>query len=659
MGKRRIIIVCFLCGFGFVNAQNTDSLIALAKTDSARASLYNEIGLDVLYQDYEKGKEYFDQSLLFAEKTEDVFLKANAKSSIALYFMYKGQFDTSRVMNEALIPVVEELDSLYLLSMVYSNTGVCYQYLGDIKKATEFYLKSLGIDEQIGDSAGLAVSYGNIGDVFRIQNMRKKALEYYHKALKLDKEQGNERNYGIGLMDVGGIYKQEQQIDSMFLYYNEALEIFEGNKDLYGLGLSYNNLASVYKMQGDYETAIQYYQKAIDIYTESGNQSGIASALLNLSNLYVKDKKWGEAEKTVNKALKYVEGSGFMEARSILYGRLSTIHENLENYQLALTYYKEYVTLNDSLKNRENSRLVSELEAQYESEKKESEIALLDEQNQTKELALSKTRQAWALTAIMTLIVGVFAARFLSQRKKEQRLNQKLINQAAELKKLNDLKDQIFSILSHDLRSPIASLQMLLDMLFNQRMTAEKAKIYYDELQAHLGHTVNLMENLLDWSVSHLKEVEPEIQSLNLRELVEETEEVLHFSLKQKKISLTHDLEDERVLADMSMCKTIIRNLLTNAMKFTNPKGEIKVSARNHGTHTDIIISDNGVGMSPEKAAAIFSGDIESTPGTYKEKGTGLGLRIIKEFVEKNHGSLRLESAPNKGTTVYVALPAA
>ena len=231
-----------------------------------------------------------------------------------------------------------------------------------------------------------------------------------------------------------------------------------------------------------------------------------------------------------------------------------------------------------------------------------------------------------------------------------------------ELREVNATKDKFFSIIAHDLKNPFNALlgasRELNDNI--NELDKEEVKEISFIIVRNAQNAYSLLGNLLEWSRSQLGGIEFDPQRLGLKEIVAESIKNVEGEAGTKKIKLFNKVEDISVYADKNLLKTILRNLLSNAVKYTHNGGIVGVSARQIGRYTEVLVTDTGVGMSPEAIEKIFRIDTKySTLGTENETGTGLGLILCKEFVEKHGGKIWVESEIGKGATFMFTLPTA
>lgn len=232
-----------------------------------------------------------------------------------------------------------------------------------------------------------------------------------------------------------------------------------------------------------------------------------------------------------------------------------------------------------------------------------------------------------------------------------------------ELKRMNDTKDKFLSLVSHDLKSPFNSLMGYTEILKNEYMelSAEERDVFISSIYESTRFVYNLLNDLLEFSKFYLGLIDIVPKKINIKELIDQNLSALSTMARQKNIKLENQItKDYVVLAEEEMIGSVIRNLLTNAIKFTNENGTIRITSEVDKRKLKVLVSDNGIGMDEETKANLFEIILKkSHPGTSNEEGTGLGLILTKEFIEKNDGEISVNSEVGKGTTVTFSLPLA
>ena len=260
--------------------------------------------------------------------------------------------------------------------------------------------------------------------------------------------------------------------------------------------------------------------------------------------------------------------------------------------------------------------------------------------------------------AILTALVTVFIMRVNQQIQSNLTLQTTEVTQQNERLELNiRTKNRLFSIISHDLRSPLITIRGAIDVISRDDVTEEKKNMLLNELSKRIDNTMVLMDNLLMWSRTQLDGIVYQPELLDPNHLIKGVIKQLESQAQEKRILiLQHCPTTELVNADKNMLELIFRNLISNAIKFTHPDGYVKITILRVQDKIQITVSDSGIGMSPDILLKLRNREFFTRPGTRKEKGTGLGLILCHEFVTRNNGQLFIESQPQAGTIISIHL---
>jgi len=267
-----------------------------------------------------------------------------------------------------------------------------------------------------------------------------------------------------------------------------------------------------------------------------------------------------------------------------------------------------------------------------------------------------------ASLAIILITLSIFMSRVLQLKKQKILLEKTVTDKTAELHEMNVTKDKFFSIIAHDLKNPFNTLIGFSEVL-KESIDSNDTEMIKDSaniINKTTIQTYNLLENLLEWSKSQSGKILFRPETMNLKDLCKEEFNVLNEMAKSKNIELkcnfTHDMV---IKADRYMIRTVLRNLVSNAIKFTHKGGMVDVKGIVDNNHFEISVSDSGIGMSDEIIKKLFNIDSDLvTVGTENEKGTGLGLILCKEFIEKHSGKIWVESKEGKGSVFHITIPA-
>jgi signal transduction histidine kinase len=271
----------------------------------------------------------------------------------------------------------------------------------------------------------------------------------------------------------------------------------------------------------------------------------------------------------------------------------------------------------------------------------------------------------WFRLIIVSVIILIFTSFFIfrvRQLKRQKIILEKSVEmKTSELRELNVSKDKFFSIIAHDLKNPFSSIIGMSEILKEEIRSGDTALMenYAGMLNTSAVQTYRLLENLLEWANSQRGKISFTLEQINLSQLFNEEFNVLNEQASAKNIELKSSFANDLIIsADKNMIRTILRNLISNAIKFTNKNGQVEVKAFVNDRNVEISVSDTGIGMTKETMAKLFRLDANlTTRGTENEKGTGLGLFLCKEFVEKHGGKISVESESGKGSTFRFNIP--
>jgi signal transduction histidine kinase len=250
-------------------------------------------------------------------------------------------------------------------------------------------------------------------------------------------------------------------------------------------------------------------------------------------------------------------------------------------------------------------------------------------------------------------------AEFENQKQELERLNEDMKAQNQKLQSLHQVNNQIFSIISHDLRSPLGSIKGFLRLMQITELSAQETKYFLNELEGGTNNTLQMLDTLLQWARNQMNGIQPQFKHILLNKLILQVVESVQNQATLKGVNLSVEIKNEiKIVADEEMLKLVIRNLLTNAIKFTKAGGFVSVAVWQDQHNNYIAVKDTGIGLTEEQKNKLFNPEKAfSLRGTSNEKGTGLGLILCKEFIEKHKGTIQVESELNKGSTFSVALP--
>jgi signal transduction histidine kinase len=530
---------------------------------------------------------------------------------------------------------------------------------GDFTAAFEYGTKALKWNDSIQNLPALAASYRCMGSVYNSQDNATKSIEYFLKDLTLHTQLNDQKSIGRALNNLSFTFLRGKMYDSALLYTSKALVFNLTLKDDYLIAFAYRNAGDLSEVRKLSDSAKYYFNLSVQYAKKIKSLQLQLTALYRIGRILNSELKYKESIPYLENALQLGMLMGAKSETALVYNLLGRAYEGIGNYKEAYLVQKKSSQLNDSLYQERSRSKLAEMQAKFEAERKESEINELKKEKE-KEIEDSQKKTILNFSLMITMIVViVLLINIWRKNKFKTATNILLQSQKEELEETLLLKDKVFSIISHDLRSPIASLNAVLPMLDPDSLDHET----YHQLKLNLTKQVQnlnyVLENLLIWSRSRMKGVDtPELKDINLNKQASSSIGLLKGLADQKKITIQNQINTSlSIKADPQHFDIIIRNILLNSIKFTNEQGSINLYSKIENDQLAICIEDNGVGMNPAQIDRLFQLRTHfTTPGTQKEKGTGLGLLICAEYAAANNWEIKVESQIGKGTIFTIIL---
>ena len=554
------------------------------------------------------------------------------------------------------------------IAMSLYRVGRVQYFLSNYDKSINYYMESLNILEEIGDKKAISKLYNNIGGIYLHLADYDKALEYLQKGWNIAEKIGyKELMYKLS-NNLGIAYMKLANYDKALEYYKRTLKncIEVGNTKIMGPCL--NNIGMVYWYLEDYHKALEYYLKSVKISEKIRDKWSISNVSRNIGEVYIKLHDYNNSFLYLNQGLKIAQEIDSKHLIKDCDVTLSELYYAKGDYKKAYEYHKLYSDIKDSIFSEEIGKNIAEMEVKFQTFRKEKEIEILKNENEINVLKLKKQniqRNSLIIGSLfIILLIIILYNRYLLKKKTNKQLEiaiQKISKSEADLKESNATKDKFFTIISHDLKGPFSSLLGFSDILVTEAEKYDRDAIveFSKIINASSHHLFDLVQNLLLWAGSQSGKLQNNPERVNLRELCIKNISVLKNSAEEKNIALNQEIpENQYVYVDRNIASTVIRNLISNAIKFTNSGGTVSITSVEKDNLIEISVIDTGIGISEENRKKLFRIDAHySTDGTFAEKGTGLGLITCKEFIEKSGGEIWIEGEQGKGSTFKFTLP--
>lgn len=539
-------------------------------------------------------------------------------------------------------------DSLRMFDALQMQ-GVNYMRMGAYEDALQVALQSDSIATALRDSSLMGASLSNLGSLYLSMRKAQEAATYYERAVEISRAISAPEDHSAlarRLSNLAEAYNVAGEGQKALEAAKESLSYEQAEGREGRLAVRYCVLGDAYAVLGRYEEAERSYAEALPRLKEQNNAVSYAITLKQMGGLRYKQGRYAEANEYLMRALRVakVHDLALIQERSLM---LLYQSNRERDPKLALKYFEEYNSLRDSIQQEDTKRQMNLLYARYETELKEQKIRLQELELESARVAKTRLEVGFLSTVVISVLLVVL----LLQKREKAKL----------LRELNETKNKFFSIISHDTKSIASSIKMVLNqMLGSYGELPDEVKLeMVKELSAAADVQMDLLNNLLRWAHLQMNSDKFEPEEFDLVAMAQHNLDIASFPLSKKGITVQASLPAScMVYADRNMIATILRNLMTNAIKFSNPSGQIEVSLEDHPAGVVYTIRDFGMGMSAEQVQNLGRIDKRVVRlGTQGEQGSGLGMILCFNMAKRNGAKLQVESKPKQGTRITLTLP--
>ena len=596
--------------------------------------------------------------------------------------------DSTRALATRALALADSLRDWRGKALSLNSIGVSYFIQNNYEKALEYYLQALKLRENIADMQGVAGTLNNVGMVYRDMKEHRTALTYYFRALRLNDSLKNTKFYVRNLNNIGVAYENMNALDSALAYHRRSIDLKRTIGDRAGVASSLRNIGKVYLKMQRYPEARKTLEEGLAIH-EAGKQVR-ALILLDLAEVCEKTGQNSAALTNAQAGMLLGRELGLALILQNAHELLSRLYKKMGDHKSALENYQRFITLRDSIFSEQSSRRLVALQTNYELDRQRSQIALL-----TKDQSLQNTIRNGLLGGVVLalgLLIAIGVA-YRNKRRSEHQLrltNQEILrqqelleSQAQEIQMsntalsennveleqanerltaLNAEKDEIMSIVAHDLKNPIAALNGFTEILRDESLAAPDRKAILEQLSMLGNRMLELVKNVLDSYRMESGGIELHPVALDISPVVAMTVEMYRERAAAKDITLHWNYPEEEFVArvDEQVFNQVLDNLLSNAVKYSLLGKNVFVRVGKTDSSVRVEIQDEGPGLNDEDMKKLFGkfARLSARP-TGGEHSTGLGLSIVKKMVEAMNGRVWCESELGTGATFIVELPKA
>jgi signal transduction histidine kinase len=609
---------------------------------------------DMVYYFPKDTREEAEAALKLARELKYLEGEAGALDMLGEHYAFIEDYEKSKTYRQQAADLYFELNDIE--SAFSTLTLVTYL---DIEQQRYFDalrngIKLTDIAESLEDSLYLADAYYVMSRIYDEGMLHlDRSMQYLHQS-KMIYEQDSQYIALVGVYnDLGAGYETAEKFDSAAIYYGKGLSLarklykndpyFDGSD----LVLLLTNSASIENQQGNLDKALNLALEALEKYEENPYTYYLPTILFNVASVHFELGDLPKAKEYLKEAEELAEEMNSSLDLVEIYRLFKKINQQEGNFEEAFNYQESYQIVSDSVYNGERAANLEWVQAQYNLAKIERENELLN--NQIRLIFI----------IVFLLLLGLSLTLFFYRKLKLQK--DIIQHQNERLDKLNKTQNRLFAIIGHDFKTPLINFQNLASKVayLLKKNQPERVKEMGKMIDENVMRLRRQMDNVLNWAMSEMGRMPYHPVQFELNTLA--TDGLISFSnlATEKGITVLWNVDEKlSVFADKQAIELVVRNILSNALKFTCKGGMIKFSALKKKGWVELIIEDNGVGIPSDKLANIFVlEEKKSSRGTKGEKGTGLGLVVCKELMELNRGEIYIESEEGKGTKVFLKIP--
>lgn len=649
-------------------ALRAKTLLEKLKAESYRPYLYNCLASAYInLQKSDSSVYWLTEAFSIGKEQNNLIQIAHSLNNFGVYYSSVGYNQASLSFYTKSLYIRQALNDSNGIASSLNNMANTNMKLGNFQEARIQLLQSLDIKIKRCDTNSLSRSFMNLSNVYLSIGNFNKAISSLKLAQFWQEISGANAEFFSIHTNLGGTYFYQNKFTESKKEFELALKNSIENKQILNQAISYNNLGEVETNLKNYQTAESYFKQSEIICKIVKDYEAEAASILGRAKILSLKNDHVGAINLYKKGIEILEKYDFKPTLVLSYKDLILVFEQIGDYKSAYEYYIKLHKIEDELAISNSNEKIQKLEYENTLAQKQAEISILEKD---KELSETKSwRNRLTIGSLIVLLTSISIVLFYVLRSRNEKIKdnqiikkqaEKLSLQAEQLIKINSIKDKTFSILSHDLRSPLVSLQQTLFLLDENLIEKEEFEFIKNSLREKFSNLNQLLDNLLNWSRSNMTgENTAKPESILLHNIIQQNIKLFGPQSEQKGLIIENNVDLTHIVyADHNQLDLILRNIIINAIKFSFERGKILINSMIKENTCILTIQDFGTGMNQKELDIINQGDLSiSKPGTMGEKGTGIGLMISRDFAIQNRGKLQVKSEFEKGSTIVIELP--
>ncbi len=657
----------------------------IVKNGDASAAAKASVSLALACRDqgnYKQALEYYTRARKLFEKEGNLPAQANLHKLLGGLYLKMTAYGSSLESYITSLKLYEQVNDKKGAGEVLLNTGNLYRQAGNNLRAKQHYNNALRYFTEAGILNGILNASVQLAHTYQVEDSLDMAEQMLNQAQEISEQNNNKQSRINILLNIASLKKAQHKIPEATKVYLMAIDEALAINNISTVAYAYNFLGSIYQSQNDNEKAMATYASGISFAEKANNKLVASHCYRKTGNIEFARGNVQDARKHYEKAMDIAMQTNNEELQKLAYYALYHWNVKQNEHARALVFYKKYAALLNKLDLKKNDQKLLEIQMNNELVEKdalimqaEQNLALSEQENQIQQLRIERQTELRNFLFILILLLFVIGLLIYFQYRTKRRnnlllqekieiiteINGKLAASEKELQKLNATKDKFFSIIAHDIKNSLVGIISISRIFGKDFARLSEKEIHEFSSVIHNGakQLYTLLENLLHWARSQTGKIAFNPEYIDIAEITAKTASLLELNAKQKNIAIkvTTD-ETVKAFADEDMITLVIRNLISNAIKYTPKDGRIDVIISTNNDTARVEVKDTGIGMDEKSLQRLFKIDDHfSTRGTDNEEGTGLGLILCHEFISKNYGKIHAESKVNQGTSFIFTVP--
>ncbi|MBT32207.1 MAG: hypothetical protein CMO01_21305, partial [Thalassobius sp.] len=680
--SRYFSLILIFISFSSYSQSKIDSLeqhLASENIDSLKVKILLDLFDAYRYENPTKAEENIQQAVVLSSGIKDKKYEVMSLNAFADLLYSRASNDSAISVYENALTISEQIKYNDGKQTALIGLGNTYLGKGDLEKAKSFHEQNIAFAKEIEDFEGMAISYNSLGNIHNEKGEYKMAMEAYTSAATMNTRIGNEKNAGVNMANIGLIHQKLSNYEKALEYYKKSDSLFIKYDFLLGSAFVLKNMGIVYRNQEKHDEALEQYKLALKSYEKMGRKREMVQVYQNMGNIFSDKKQSKEAINQYNHSLSIAKeisdsvnmamvsqslGLEFLYLKALDsaesyaksaveianavgadltvmdgYKTLSEVYYSGSNYKSAYDFGAKYQILKDSLYNLEKRDLAEEIEAKYQNEQKNKEIALLASEKEVQALQLNQRVNERNAIITFAVLVVLLAGLLYNQYRIKQKSNK-------ELQELDKLKSNFFANISHEFRTPLTLIKGPIEYLEQnpeEKLSHEDVKM----IRRNAAKVLSLVNQLLDLSRIDQGKLRLNPTEGDVLRCIKAAAASFNSYAAQRNMDYRINIPDEMLWAafDREKLEQILYNLLSNVFKFSEQDEKVVLDVSYSNGELSIQVSDSGRGISAENLPYIFDRFYQVDSSTTKDReGSGIGLSLTKDLVELMDGTITVSS---------------